>query len=389
VPGPGEPPLELAQEPLRAGEELYRYIIDLSGLVPWTANGSGEVLAVGSGWTRWTGADTSTALDSGWLDFVHPDDLPNVRTEWLSAVQSSDRLTIRWRLRFADQGYRWIEGRTRKRTDGRSGPTLWYGTLQDVHDEQMIAETHGRLRAELIHVSRLNAMGAMASVIAHDLNQPLTAAAHFVRGTRQLLSRGEAEIGPLLAALDDADRNIVRSAEIVRRMREFVSRGDVERRPESLKEVVDEACGFALADAAARGISHHAVYASQCTVFVDRVQVQQVLVNLLRNAVQAVADMPRREISIATSKVGKGECEVRISDTGPGISDDAATRLFDPFYTTRKDGTGLGLAISRMIVEAHGGTIWMGPREGGGTVVGFTLPTVEAPADAPAPEAGA
>ena len=386
APSAGQPPLGPyspggpldAYQKLQASEELYRYVVDLSGLVPWTADSEGEIVSVGARWTEWTGADVFAALDSRWLDFVHPDDLEPVRDRWLEAVRSTDHLVHRWRLKFANGCYRWIEARTRKRRDTRTTRALWYGTLEDVDERQLTAAANQRLQGELIHVSRLNAMGAMASVIAHDLNQPLTAAAHYIRGSQRLLRSGAADLEKAVAALEEADRNIVRSAEIVRRMREFVTRGDVERRPEPLKDLVEEACGFALADAARRGISHRSVFASKCRVFVDRIQIQQVVVNLLRNAVQAVSDTSRREIIITTDTKGNSECEVRVIDSGPGISEAAATRLFDPFYTTRKDGMGLGLAISRMIVEAHGGSIWTGPGEDGGTVVGFTLPTAQA-----------
>lgn len=227
----------------------------------------------------------------------------------------------------------------------------------------------------------------MASVIAHDLNQPLTAAAHYVRGARQLLRKDAGLSAEVSTALDEADRAIVRSAEIVRRMRDFVARGHAEKQIEPLNDVLREVCAFALSDAARRGIAYRTLLSGQPAVLIDRVQIQQVLVNLLRNAVEAVCARPTREILITTAPTVTGMYKVQVSDTGPGISETATARLFDPFYTTREDGMGLGLAISRMIVEAHGGSIWTEPREGGGTVVTFTLPTAQEVSGLPDPEA--
>jgi two-component system, LuxR family, sensor kinase FixL len=382
----GELTSKLARDGLPKDDELYRYIVDLSGLLPWTADGDGEILAVGNQWVQWTGAPVAAALGQGWLSFVHPEDRRSVHADWLHAVRTSDRLSIRWRLRFADGCYRWIEGRTRKRMDGASLPALWYGTLEDVHERQIVEEANQRMQAELIHASRLNAVGAMASVIAHDLNQPLTAAAHFLRGSRQLLRKAGALSAEVADALEEADRNIVRSSEIVRRMRGFIASGEMERTVEPLTEIVQEACDFALADATRRGIGHRAEFETGCKVLVDRVQVQQVLVNLLRNAVEAVSKVDCRDIVLRTRSLGSDLCEVTVEDSGPGIPPANRERLFDPFFSTRRDGMGLGLAISRMIVEAHGGTIWTEPREGGGTLVGFTVPKAIVPPDPQEPE---
>ena len=218
-------------------------------------------------------------------------------------------------------------------------------------------------------------MGAMASVIAHDLNQPLTAAAGYIRGSKRLLSAG-GDLRQTMEALNEADRSIVRAGDIVRRVREFVSRGTVECQPEALVPLIEEACRFALSDAKMRGITHRLEPRSDCTVMADRIQIQQVLVNILRNAVEALKDQPQREITIGTWPDSKGFCAVTVHDTGSGLAPERADRMFDPFYTTRKDGMGLGLSISRMIIEAHGGTIWSEARPGQGMTIKFTLPVV-------------
>ena len=366
--------LREAQEQLRQSEELYRYIVELSSLVPWLSDAKGKVLSGGPRWTDWTGAPIEAALGDGWTDFVHPHDLSTALAKWSHAITTGERLDVEYRLRWADGVYRWCHGRAARRHDGNGDGAIWYGTLEDIHEQRVAEEATREVQAELVHVSRLSAMGAMASVIAHDLNQPLTAAAGYIRGCKWLVPADD----ELISALDEADRSIVRASEIVRRMREFVSRGTVDCRPERLTPLIEDACRLALPDAAMRGITHRLKPGGDFEVMVDRVQIQQVLVNILRNAVEAMKDQPRREILVVTRPGKNGHCEVAVADTGRGLSPDTSDQMFDPFYTTRSEGMGLGLSISRMIVEAHGGTIWGKPREGGGTTIAFTLPLVPA-----------
>ena len=371
--------LQEAQERLHRSEELYRYIVELSSLVPWISDDQGRVTSGGPRWMEWTGAPIEAALGDGWLEFVHPDDQPLVRARWSDAIGSGERLDMEYRLRWSDGVYRWCHARAAKRRDGAGQIGSWYGTLEDVHEQRIAEEASREAQAELVHVSRLGAMGAMASVIAHDLNQPLTAAAGYIRGCKQLLS-GDRGVRPeLVVALNDADQNIVRASEIVRRVRDFVSRGTVECQPEALVPLVEDACRLALPDAAMRGITHRLEIGSECTVMVDRVQIQQVIVNILRNAVEALKGQSRREIVLSTGPGKTGFCEVTIRDTGRGLTQEAAEQMFDPFYTTRKEGMGLGLSISRMIIEAHGGAIWSERDTAEGTTIKFTLPLVQGP----------
>lgn len=366
--------LEQAQAGLRESEERYRQIVELSGMIAWTADLAGRIVSVGQRWTDWTGATTDAAIGDGWMSFLHRSDIAEVARSWAQTVQASTQIDIDYRLRRHDGEYRWVNARATKRHDGDPQGTIWYGTLEDVHDRRLADEAFQKTQAELAHVSRLSAMGAMASAIAHDLNQPLTAAAHYVRGSRRL-AQGLAgdKLDMLLGALDDADRSIVRAGDIVRRVRDFVSRGAVERRVEALGELVEEACRFTLLDAADRQVSYSLGLAIDCPVLVDRVQVQQVLVNLIRNAVQAMQDQPRRELTISTRR-RETDCEVAISDTGVGVTPEAAARLFDPFYTTRSDGMGIGLSISRTLIESHGGALWLDETMSAGTTFRFTLP---------------
>jgi two-component system, LuxR family, sensor kinase FixL len=368
--------LDRAQQQLRASEELYRYVVELSSLIPWTADGRGNILTVGARWTDWTGAPTNAALGTGWIEYLHPDDHDPVLAAWSEALQRGTPLQLEYRLRTAAGTYRWCHVRTRRREDCGHADAIWYGTLEDVHERRTAQEALQRTQAEQVNVARLSAMGTMATAIAHDLNQPLTAAAHYLRGCRRMLAETGKVDPDIDEGLDGADRNIIRASDIVRRVREFVARGTVERAPEWLSPLIDEACDFALGDAAAHGITHCARLEPGLRVLVNRVQIQQVLINLLRNAADALQDQPRREITISARRCSGDLALVSVMDSGGGVADEIRDRLFDPFVTTSKGGMGVGLSISRTIVEAHGGTIWheAGPRRG--TVASFTLPLV-------------
>jgi PAS domain S-box-containing protein len=377
--------LEHAQEQLRESEELYRHVIELSSMVPWTADSEGRVTAVGKRWREWTGAALRHALGTEWMDYVHPDDLQPLVQAWTQAVWSGSRFDLEWRMKTADGGYRWCHARAAKRADESGGDRVWYGTLEDVQERHEAEDAQRRAQAELAQVSRLSAMGAMASAIAHDVNQPLTAIAQYVRGCKRMLGRVEGPGKPGLAeALDDADRNTVRASEIVRRVREFVTRGTIETRRENLHALIDEACRFAMNDPSAAGVDCRVRTEGDCMVCADRIQIRQVLVNLIRNAVAAMEHSPRRSIIIRTEPGPAGYCEVSVSDTGSGIAPEAAPRIFDPLYTTRANGMGVGLSICRMIVEAHGGTIWIDLDSGPGATVRFTLPLARTGEPAPA-----
>ena len=217
-------------------------------------------------------------------------------------------------------------------------------------------------------------MGEMASALAHELNQPLSAIANYLSGARRLLERAGVAEPRAGDALEKAADQALRAGEIIRRLRDFLSRGEGERRLENLPKLVQEACALALVGAKEHGVRvRYALAHDAEIVLVDRVQVQQVILNLVRNAIDAMAEHQRRELLIETSAVEDGMAMVSVADTGPGVDETAAAKLFQPFVTTKASGMGVGLSISRTIVEAHGGRIWTEPNPGGGAVFRFTL----------------
>jgi PAS domain S-box-containing protein len=234
-----------------------------------------------------------------------------------------------------------------------------------------------RLQNELFHAARLTTGGQMAAALAHELNQPLTAVVNSVNAARRLLARKD-HVNLLTAqeVTNEAAEQALRASEIVRSLRHFLTRDEKERRIEELPLMIEEASALALSSIAPLAVHLRFEFdgSARC-VLVSRVQIQQVIVNLIRNAFEAMADQVSREITLATRALGDGMIEIAVADTGPGIPSDIASRLFEPFISTKHDGMGLGLSISRSIVEAHDGQLMAGPNPRGGTIFRFTLPS--------------
>jgi two-component system, LuxR family, sensor kinase FixL len=257
-----------------------------------------------------------------------------------------------------------------------SGARRYYtGFVRDLTERQKTEARLQELQSELVHISRLSAMGEMASALAHELNQPLSALTNYLKGSRQLLAnRDDKESALVRDALEKAAEQSLRAGHIIRRLRDFVGHGEVEKRVENVRKLVEEASALALVGAKERGIRVNFVLdPSHDLVLVDKVQIQQVLLNLLRNAMEAMEQSSRRELLLSTTPADGDMLTVNVADTGCGISEDIRSQLFQSFVTTKAQGMGVGLSISRTIVEAHGGRIWAEANPGGGTIFRFTL----------------
>lgn len=258
------------------------------------------------------------------------------------------------------------------------GKRFFTGFIRDLSERQQTESRLQELQSELVHISRLTAMGEMASALAHELNQPLTAIANYLKGCRRLLDGRPDEQSDMVSdALDKANEQALRAGDIIRRLRDFVARGETERRVERVAKLIDEASAIALVGAKERGIRvRYALDPAADLVLADRVQVQQVLINLMRNAIEAMDEAGRRELVISVQRADGDMVAMSVSDTGPGFGAETRARLFQPFFTTKRQGMGVGLSISRTIIEAHGGEIRAEDNPGGGAVFRFTLPAV-------------
>ncbi len=265
--------------------------------------------------------------------------------------------------------------------EARSGEGHFFtGFVRDLTERQETQQRLHDLQAALVHISRFSAMGEMASTLAHELNQPLTAIASYLNGCRRLLDAVENQkSGMVRDAIERAADQALRAGQIIRRMRQFVTRGDTERHVESLAKLIEEASALALVGIKETGVRVSFRLDRRATfVLVDKIQIQQVMLNLMRNAIEAMQETSRRELIVSSAEIDEETVEVVVTDTGPGIAAEIAHQLFQPFVTTKADGMGIGLSISRTIIEAHGGRLWVEPNPAGGTIFRFTLKAVKA-----------
>src|SRR5215475_8329725 len=259
-----------------------------------------------------------------------------------------------------------------------SNQRFFTGFIRDLTERQQTEARLQELQSELVHISRLTAMGEMASALAHELNQPLTAIANYLKGSQRLLADEPGDRPAMLRdALDKAADQAMRARQIIRRLRDFVARGEAERRVESVKKLVEEGGALALVGAKDQGVRVRFRFDPTVElVLADKVQIQQVLLNLIRNALEAMEGCTKRELMISTKSAGDGMVWINVGDTGAGIAPDVANQLFQPFVTTKRQGMGVGLSISCTIVGGNGGRISCEPNPGGGTIFRFTLRAV-------------
>src|SRR3954469_10813340 len=248
------------------------------------------------------------------------------------------------------------------------GQRLFTCFLEDLTERRHFEARLEELQSELIHVARLSAMGTMASTLAHELNQPLSAIAAYGQAAGALLEAGAPIDRDLMQHVTaDVAAQALRAGSIVRRLREFVARGEVSKTVEDLPALIGEASVLALVGSREKGIVSRFDYDPAATpVLADRVQIQQVLINLMRNAIEAMEDCPVRMLTVRTALLDPDTVQLSVTDTGTGLAPEMRDRLFEAFASTKSQGMGLGLSICRTIVEAHGGHIRACESEGGG-----------------------
>jgi len=252
------------------------------------------------------------------------------------------------------------------------------GFVRDLTEREESEARLQELQNELARLARLNELGEMASTLAHELNQPLAAIANYTQGCVRFLNDLDgAAAGRIRDALEEAAKQSLRAGGIIRHLREFVTRGDTEITPETMRKLIEEAGALALVGSREQGVRSVFEFAAEgAEVLVDRVQIQQVLINLMRNALEAMRDSESRELVVRTI-VEDGKVTIEVADSGPGIAEEVAGRLFQPFVTSKASGMGIGLSISKRIIEAHGGQISVSRNNRGGATFRFSLPLAE------------
>lgn len=265
------------------------------------------------------------------------------------------------------------------------GHRIFTGFIRDLTSRKNAERALATLQSELSHVARVTEMTQMGSTLAHELNQPLAAIVNYLQACQRLLQNEAKPVSPRIPeAIEKAVMQADRAGQIIRRLREFVRKRETERRQEDVNTVVREAVALALVGSKTAGVvSHINLAPGELPAWIDKVQIQQVVLNLVRNAVEAMAHSKNRVLTVTTDYYD-GEVVVHVTDTGPGLGPEVEAKLFEPFQTTKSSGMGIGLSISRSIVESHGGRIWADKNPNGGTIFSFALPPLEAEqADAP------
>lgn len=256
------------------------------------------------------------------------------------------------------------------------GDRLYFaGFIKDLTNVGENEQLMHSLQADLAHVSRISSMGSLASSIAHELNQPLTSIVNYAAAASDMLDEAAMDgLDDVRHALSECRSEALRAGEIIRRLRDFISHGDITPEIDNLRRIVNSATALALVNGDGRDVDFSSQIAPECeSVLVVPIQIQQVLVNLIRNALEAMQGSPNKRLRVTSACHDDGMVRISVSDSGPGLDPLVAQRLFHPFVSTKASGMGLGLSICQTIINAHGGKIWARPSELGGTEFSFTL----------------
>jgi PAS domain S-box-containing protein len=370
------------EQALRDSEERFRLAAMATGDAIWEWDLTRGTIVWSSSSAALTGQSPGEGFD-WWHERIHPDDRDAVVDSLTRFAEGAEqRWEAEYRFLRASGSYGCILDRGFLLRDEAGTVVRMIGAMSDITERVEAQERINRLQAELVHISRISAMETMGSTLAHEINQPLTAAGNYLLGARRMIDDGEPfDSTEVRQGLRDAQDEITRAGEIVRRVRRMVEHGTADTHPVPLLDSVGAALRMAIPAPHAAGITISTDVSPDIEVMADPVQLQQVLFNLLRNSAEAVARSERKNIGVS-AEVQESEIVVRVTDRGEGIRPDIVGRLFSAFASTKPGGLGVGLSICRTIVEAHGGKIWAENRDGGGgATFAFTLRAAPARGD--------
>jgi len=362
-----EAELRLAQELANLGN----YVMHVGGSAPdYFSPQLYRILGVQPG-------DTRIVREEFLGRWVHAGDRKRVANEFARMDAGKSALDIEYQVVLRDGTHKHLH-HLAQAVFGPDGRVQKYvGTIHDITDRRRAEDEARVLQERLTHFSRLSTMGEMAAGLAHEINQPLSAIATYAQACQRLIRHPEPDLEDVTAALEQINAQALRAGEVIRRLRNFVKNREVKREPVNCARLLEDLSTLAETDARLHNIRLRLDCQEPLpTVYADPIQLQQVILNLVRNAIDAMADAPedRREVVLTTREATDGEVEVTVADYGTGLAPEATEHLFNPFFTTKASGTGLGLAISRSIVRAHGGRLWHTPNDGCGVRFHFTLP---------------
>lgn len=370
--------LQQLYEDLRRSEQELRDIIDTVPAMVWTALPDGSNALMNKRWKEYTG---SPAAGLGWQTAVHPDDLDRhlavFRTSSAAGLPFEDEV----RFRRADGEYRWFLVQATPLRDERHNIVRWYGIVTDITERKRAEEERERLRQELAHLAHLNrvsTMGELTASLAHEIKQPMGAAVTNAEACLRLLGRDQPDLPEAREAALEMVKDARRAADIIDRVRSLYQKGSSELEQVDLNELIEEMV-IMLQKEANR---HRATIRTDLSeglpkVMADRVQLQQVMMNLMLNGIEAMRNTSG-ELAVKSQLGEDRQLLISVTDNGMGLPTENPDKIFNAFFTTKSQGTGLGLAITRSIIEAHGGRVWASANSSRGATFFFTLPTAVA-----------
>jgi PAS domain S-box-containing protein len=365
-----------AEEALRRNEQRLREVIDTIPTMAWSTLPNGANDFTSRYWVEYTGISTEDSLSDGWKTSFHPADIAEHVEKWTASLATGEPFEAEARLRRADGEYRWFLHRAVPLRAGDGTIVKWYGASTDIEDRKRAEEERQRLReleADLAHINRVSMMGELAASLAHDIKQPLAGAVINANACARLLRREPPDMAEASEAASEMVRDVTRAAEIIGRVQTLFKRGTPEREPVDVNDIVREMVALLQQTANRNSVSiRTALDVELPTTTADRVQLQQVLMNLMLNGIEAMKDAGG-ELTLTSKRTEDGHVLISVSDAGIGLPVHEAERIYDAFFTTKPQGTGMGLSISRRIIESHGGRLWESSNSGRGATFQFSL----------------
>jgi PAS domain S-box-containing protein len=366
-----------AEESLRESENRFHTMANTAPVMIWMSGEDKLCNFFNKGWLDFTGRTLDQELGNAWAEGVHREDLDHCLEVYVNSFDTRQEFTVEYRLRRLDGEYRWLvdTGVPRFAPDGKF---LGYiGCATDITERKRTELEVVQQRAELAHIARVSTMGELAASLAHELNQPLTAILSNAQAAQRFLAANPADIEEVREILADIVQDNSRAGDVIYRMRALVKKETLQFASLDLSNVVGDVAFLLRSDAILHNIRVVLeINPDLAPVHGDRVQLQQVLLNLLLNAFDAMKDCPvdKRKITVRVEQDDARLLSVAVRDKGVGVSEDRLDKIFQPFYTTKRDGLGMGLSISRSIIEAHGGHLWVRNNADRGATFYFTLP---------------
>jgi len=361
----------LRVQQLRRQEKKLRDVIETMPTFAWTALADGYVDFVNRHWEEYTGLSTERTIGSGWEAAVHPEDLERHSDGWRASLASGQPFESEVRFRRAVDGqYRWFVNRAVPLRDGRGKVIKWYGNSTDIEDRKR-AE---RLQADLAHVNRVNTLGELTTSLAHDIKQPIGAAVTNAEACARFLDRDQPDVLEAREAALEMARDAKHAAQIIDRVRSLYRKDSSHLDTVDVNEIIEEMDLLLRSESHRHAVSLRTDLADELPkITADRVQLQQVFMNLMLNGIESMRENGG-ELIIKSQLREDGKLQISVTDNGVGLPPEKADQIFNAFFTTKPQGTGLGLAITRSIVESHGGRVWAAANSERGTTFHFTLP---------------